>query len=86
MSDEGKAGLVAVIWAAVFLAGAFMAKAARPLGVSLMIVSTIVLIIILYASGRIEAEQKSKENRLGIYQADCAKRAEAAHAQRTINE
>ena len=86
MSQEGKAGLLTAIYAVIFLMGAFMAKSERPLGMTIMIVSTMIFIIVLYASGRIEAEQKSKENRLGIYQADCARRAEEAQAQRTINE
>lgn len=70
-NDENKAAVVCIAWSATFIVGMFMAAILnKPFGITLMIVSTLILIIYLRADGRIEAEKKRRK----LYEQDCARR------------
>lgn len=74
-NDENKAAVVCIAWSITFIVGMFMAAILnKPFGITLMIVSTLILIIYLRADGRIEAEKKRRK----LYEQDCERRAEEA--------
>lgn len=74
-NDENKAAVICIAWSVTFIVGMFMAAfVARAYGITLMIVSTLVLIIYLRADGRIEAERQRRRR----YEEDCERRAEEA--------
>lgn len=76
-NDENKAAIVCIAWSLTFIIGMFMAAIlSKPFGITLMIVSTLILIIYLRADGRIEAEKKRRRR----YEEDCERRTrEARH-------
>lgn len=74
-NDENKAAAICIAWSVTFIIGMFMAAIlSKPFGITLMIVSTLVLIIYLRADGRIEAERKRRR----LYEQDCERRTEEA--------
>lgn len=76
-NDENKAAVICIAWSVTFIIGMFMAAIlSKPFGITLMIVSTLILIIYLRADGRIEAEKKRRR----LYEQDCERRTrEARH-------
>lgn len=74
-NDENKAAVICIAWSITFIVGMFMtAILSKPFGITLMVVSTLILIIYLRADGRIEAEKKRRK----LYEQDCERRAEEA--------
>lgn len=59
-SDETRAAVVCTLWALCFVAGMFIAaiQNAKPFGITLMFVSTLVLALYLWADDRIEQGKK----------------------------
>lgn len=75
MSDEGRAGICIALWSIAFHAGVFVAAGvSKPVGLMLMACATAILVAMLRADGRVEAEKRRRKK----YEADCAKRAREA--------
>ncbi len=63
MSDEGKAGWAVVLWSIGFHAGVFIAAGInKAVGITLMICSTAILITVLYADARYQAQKRARDN------------------------
>jgi hypothetical protein len=63
MSDEGKAGLAVVLWSIGFHAGVFIAAGInKAVGITLMICSTAILVTVLYADARYQAQKRARDN------------------------
>lgn len=63
MSDEGKAGWAVVLWSVGFHAGVLIAAGInKAVGITLMICSTAILITVLYADARYQAQKRAREN------------------------
>ena len=74
-NDDNRAAAICIVWSVTFIVGMFLAAIlSKPFGITLMIVSTLILIIYLRADGRIEAERKRRR----IYEQDCERRTEEA--------
>lgn len=75
MTNEGKAGICIALWSIAFHAGVFVAAGvSKPVGLMLMGCATAILVAMLRADGRVEAEKRRRKK----YEADCAKRAREA--------
>ena len=75
MTNEGKAGICIALWSIAFHAGVFVAAGvSKPVGLMLMGCATAILVTLLRAEGRVEAEKRRRKK----YEADCAKRAREA--------
>ncbi len=62
MSDEGRAGLAVVLWSIAFHSGIFIAAGiSKPIGLMLMGCATAILIAILNADAKIEAEKRRRK-------------------------
>lgn len=73
--DEDRAALVSVLWSFAFLIGMFIsAFVSRAYGITLMIVSTVILALYLWYDGRID----HVKDRLDTYIEDCARREKEA--------
>ena len=74
--DEDRAAIVSILWSIAFLAGMFIAaiRNAKPFGVMLMLVSTLILALYLWYDGRID----HVKDRLDTYIDDCARREKEA--------
>ncbi|MBP3796723.1 MAG: hypothetical protein J6I46_02965 [Ruminococcus sp.] len=74
-SDDDRAALVCILWSITFIAGMFIAAFfARAYGITLMVVSTLVLALYLWYDGRID----HVKDRLDTYIDDCARREKEA--------
>lgn len=63
MTDEGKAGWAVVLWSIGFHAGVFIAAGInKAVGITLMICSTAILITVLYADARYQAQKRARDN------------------------
>jgi hypothetical protein len=63
MSDEGKAGWAVVLWSIGFHAGVFIAAGInKAVGITLMICSTAILVTVLYADARYQAQKRARDN------------------------
>lgn len=63
MSDEGRAGWAVVLWSIGFHAGVFIAAGInKAVGITLMICSTAILITVLYADARYQAQKRARDN------------------------
>lgn len=75
MTNEGKAGICIALWSIAFHAGMFIAAGvSKPVGLMLMGCATAILVAMLRAEGRVDAEKRRRKK----YEADCAKRAREA--------
>lgn len=73
MTNEGKAAVIITLWSIAFHAGVFVAAGvSKPVGLMLMGCATAILVAMLRADGRVEAERRRRLK----YQQDCEKRAE----------
>lgn len=73
--DEDRAALVSVLWSFAFLIGMFIAAfTSRAYGITLMVVSTLVLALYLWYDERID----HVKDRLDTYIDDCARREKEA--------
>lgn len=73
MTDESRAGICIALWSIAFHAGVFVAAGvSKPVGLMLMGCATAILVAMLRADGRVEAERRRRLK----YQQDCEKRAE----------
>lgn len=73
MTNEGKAAVIITLWSIAFHAGVFVAAGvSKPVGLMLMGCATAILVAMLRADGRVEAERRRRLR----YQQDCEKRAE----------
>lgn len=71
MNDDSRAALVCILWSITFIAGMFIAAFfARAYGITLMVVSTIILALYLRWDDRLEHEEKRRRR----YEEDCARR------------
>ena len=63
MSNEGKAGWAVVLWSIGFHAGVFIAAGInKAVGITLMICSTAILVTVLYADARYQAQKRARDN------------------------
>jgi hypothetical protein len=63
MTDEGKAGWAVVLWSIGFHAGVFIAAGInKAVGITLMICSTAILVTVLYADARYQAQKRARDN------------------------
>ena len=55
-SDDTRAGIASILWSIAFIAGMFIAaiQGSKPFGITLMIVSTIILALYMWADTRLE--------------------------------
>lgn len=55
-SDDDRAAIVCILWALAFIAGMFIAaiQGAKPFGITLMLVSTLILALYMWADNRLE--------------------------------
>lgn len=75
MTNEGKAGICIALWSIAFHAGVFVAAGvSKPVGLMLMGCATAILVAMLRADARVDAEKRRRKK----YEADCAKRAREA--------
>jgi len=75
MTNEGKAGICIALWSIAFHAGVFVAAGvSKPVGLMLMGCATAILVTLLRAEGRVEAERRRRLR----YQQDCERRVEEA--------
>lgn len=75
MNDEDRAAVVCILWSITFIAGMFIAAFfARAYGITLMVVSTIILALYLRWDDRLEHEEKRRRR----YEEDCARREREA--------
>ena len=73
MTDESRAGICIALWSIAFHAGVFVAAGvSKPVGLMLMGCATAILVAMLRADGRVEAERRRRLK----YQQDCERRAE----------
>lgn len=73
--DEDRAALVSVLWSLTFLIGMFIAAfASRAYGITLMVVSSMILGLYLRWDDRLEHEEKRRRR----YEEDCARREREA--------
>lgn len=74
-NDENKAATVCIAWSVTFIVGMFVAAfVARAYGITLMVVSTLVLALYLWYDERID----HVKDRLDTYIDDCARREKEA--------
>ena len=60
MDNEGKAGIAILLWSIGFHAGVFIAAGIdKPVGMMLMACSTAILIFVLAADARLQAEKRA---------------------------
>lgn len=71
-NDDNRAAVVCILWSISFISGMFIAaiQGARPFGIMLMVVSTIILALYLRWDDRLEKEEKRRHR----YERDCAYR------------
>ncbi len=70
-NDDNRAALVCILWSITFIAGMFIAAfVARAYGITLMVVSTVILGLYLRWDDRLEKEEKRRHR----YERDCAYR------------
>ena len=75
MTDEGKGAVIITLWSIAFHAGMFIAAGvSKPVGLMLMACATAILIAMLRADGRVEAERRRRKK----YQEDIERRIEEA--------
>ena len=75
MTNEGKAGICIALWSIAFHAGVFVAAGvSKPVGLMLMGCATAILVTLLRAEGRVEAERRRRKK----YQEDTERRIEEA--------
>ena len=75
MTNEGKAGICIALWSIAFHAGVFVAAGvSKPVGLMLMGCATAILVAMLRADGRVEAERRRRKK----YQEDTERRIEEA--------
>ena len=75
MTDEGRAGICIALWSIAFHAGMFIAAGvSKPVGLMLMACATAILVAMLRADGRVEAERRRRKK----YQEDIERRIEEA--------
>lgn len=75
MTNEGKAGICIALWSIAFHAGVFVAAGvSKPVGLMLMGCATAILVAMLRADARIEAERRRRKR----YQADAERRVREA--------
>ena len=75
MTNEGKAGICIALWSIAFHAGVFVAAGvSKPVGLMLMGCATAILVAMLRADGRVEAERHRRMR----YQEDTERRIEEA--------
>lgn len=75
MTDEGRAGICIALWSIAFHAGMFIAAGvSKPVGLMLMGCATAILVAMLRADGRVEAERRRRKK----YQEDIERRIEEA--------
>lgn len=61
MSDEGKATWAIILWSIAFHSGVFIAAGInKPVGMTLMLCSTAILITVLLADSRLQAEKRAR--------------------------
>lgn len=73
--DEDRAALVSVLWSLTFLVGMFIAAfVSRAYGITLMIVSTVILALYLRWDDRLEHERQRRRR----YEEDCERRTREA--------
>ena len=73
MTDEGRAGICIALWSIAFHAGMFIAAGvSKPVGLMLMGCATAILVAMLRADGRVEAERRRRKK----YQEDIERRIE----------
>lgn len=71
MNDDSRAALVCILWSITFIAGMFIAAFfARAYGITLMVVSSMILGLYLRWDDRLEHEEKRRRR----YEEDCARR------------
>lgn len=71
MNDDSRAALVCILWSITFIAGMFIAAFfARAYGITLMVVSSVILGLYLRWDDRLEHEEKRRKR----YEEDCARR------------
>ena len=71
MNDDSRAALVCILWSITFIAGMFIAAFfARAYGITLMVVSSVILGLYLRWDNRLEHEEKRRKR----YEEDCARR------------
>ena len=69
--DEDRAAIVCILWSIAFLAGMFIAAFfARAYGITLMVVSSMILGLYLRWDDRLEHERQRRRR----YEEDCARR------------
>lgn len=75
MTDESRAGICIALWSIAFHAGVFVAAGvSKPVGLMLMGCATAILVAMLRADGRVEAERRRRMR----YQQDCERRIQEA--------
>lgn len=75
MKDDNRAAIVCILWSMTFIAGMFIAAfVARAYGITLMVVSTVILGLYLRWDDRLEHEEKRRRR----YEQDCAHREREA--------
>lgn len=75
MNDENRAAVVCILWSITFIAGMFIAAFfARAYGITLMVVSSMILGLYLRWDDRLEHEEKRRKR----YEEDCARREREA--------
>lgn len=75
MNDDSRAALVCILWSITFIAGMFIAAFfARAYGITLMVVSSMILGLYLRWDDRLEHEEKRRRR----YEEDCARREREA--------
>lgn len=75
MNDENRAAVVCILWSISFISGMFIAAFfARAYGITLMVVSSMILGLYLRWDDRLEHEEKRRRR----YEEDCARREREA--------
>lgn len=75
MNDDSRAALVCILWSITFITGMFIAAFfARAYGITLMVVSSMILGLYLRWDDRLEHEEKRRRR----YEEDCARREREA--------
>lgn len=75
MNDDNRAAIICILWSIAFLAGMFIAACvARAYGITLMIVSTVILALYLRWDDRLEHERQRRRR----YEEDCERRTREA--------